>query len=203
MAILTTEEIIARFNLQVDDASELSSDEELALAQEVYEDICDDRPWEWLKKTATATTSTSVPYITLPTDFKLIAPNSYNRSVVFVGADYQEYVLVPFEQRRNYRDQDGFCYLDMVNKRLYFTKQPISAESVEYDYIMVPPVLTTGTSPLIPNKHEVISYGMAAKFNPIELTDKTASYRNENIIEYRKMLSDLATNDALLKLNIS
>jgi hypothetical protein len=47
------------------------------LLNDVYGDICDDRDWEWLKATATGTTSTTVPYIALPADFKKMTI-SYN-----------------------------------------------------------------------------------------------------------------------------
>ena len=72
---MTAEEIIARFNLQVDDSSELSSTEELALLNQCYREIQNDRSWEWLKTEETATTSISVPYIALPSDFRTLSPN--------------------------------------------------------------------------------------------------------------------------------
>lgn len=202
---MTTTEIIDRFYLQVDDSSELSDTEVLALANEVYGEIQDDRPWEWLKATKTGTTSISVPYVALPADFKSLVPNFEGRSVVFIGTDYQEYVVVPFSSRRQYRDQDGYCYLDMVNSRLYFTKQPTTANSYEYDYIMVAPDLDTSTSDPIfrAGQHQIISYGIAAKFNPIELTDKAQSYQRENTIAYNEQLSGMRLEDANIKLGIS
>ncbi len=201
---MITSDIISRFELQVDDASELSSDESLALAQEIYDDVCNDRPWEWLKTTATDTTSTSVAYVALPSDFKEISPNKDNRAVVFVGDDYSEYEVVPFSARRDYRDQDGFCYLDMVNRRLYFTLQPTAAEAIEYDYIKIPTALTASTAPVVTTSQfgNLIAYGMAAKFNPIEQSEKDKSYMKENRTEYLRLLSDLALEDANIKLRL-
>lgn len=201
---MTGTNIIARFQLQIDDASELSTDESLALLNEVYSDICNDRDWEWLKTPKADTTSITVPYVALPTNFKQLIPNSYNESVVFVGTDYQEYKVIPFSSRRDYRDQDGFCYVDMVNRRLYFTKQPTAAEAIEYDYIALPTALTAGTAPIVTTDQfgTLIAYGMAAKFSPIEQTDKSVSYRAENQIEYTKMLSDFRLEDANIKLSI-
>ena len=72
---LTGTTIIERFQLQIDDSSELSSDESLALANEIYTDIQNDRNWEWLKNTYTGTQSTSDPYVALPSDFKTLSPN--------------------------------------------------------------------------------------------------------------------------------
>lgn len=201
---MLTSAIISRFNLQVDDSSELSSDEELALANEIYSDVCNDRDWEWLKTTKADATSTSLPYVALPSNFKQLIPNKDNRSVIFVGTDYSEYEVVPFSSRRDYRNQDGFCYLDMVNRRLYFTLQPIAVKAIEYDYISTPTALTTTTAPIVTTDQfgTMIAYGMASKFNPIEQTDKKVSYQKENRMEYLKILSDLALEDANIKLSI-
>ena len=201
---MITSNIIARFNLQVDDSSQLSSDEELALANEVYVDIANDRPWEWLKTAYTGTSSISVPYIALPSDFKEILPNKDNVAVVFVGTDYSEYKVIPFSSRRDYRDQDGFCYLDIANSRLYFTLQPTTAKAIEYDYIKRPATLTTGTAPLVTTDQfgNLIAYGMASKFNPIEQSEKASSYQKENQTEYYRILSDLRMEDVNSKLSI-
>lgn len=201
---MITSEIISRFELQVDDASELSSDESLALANEIYNDIANDRPWEWLKKTATGTTSTSVAYIALPSDFKELSPNKEGKSVIFVGTDYSEYQVVPFSSRRDYRNQDGFCYIDIATSRLYFTLQPTSAKAIEYDYIHRPTALTLSTAPLVTTDQfgNLIAYGMAAKFNPIEQTDKAVSYQRENQGLFLTMLSDHRLEDANIKLGM-
>lgn len=197
---MITSEIIERFRLQVDDASELSSDEELALANQVYYDTCDDRPWEFLRKTKTGVVSTSVPYITLATDFKSFFPNEIGESRVYIGS--KPYTVVSSASRMTYDGVDGYCYLDIPNSKLYFTKQPTSALSYEYDYICVPPPLTATTAPLNTSSKfgTMIAYGMASKFNPIEQTEKSASYRNENIAEYMMMREDLAIEDAMMKL---
>lgn len=201
--MLTTAEIISRFNLQVDDASELSSDEELALANEVYNTICNDRPWEWLKKTYTGVTSTTLAYVALPSEFKELSPNSYNKSVVFVGTDRAEYMVVPLSSRRDYYNTDGYCYIDIPNQRLYFMKQPTEVKAIEYDYVSYPTALTTATSPLFNSRyHEMVSYGMAAKFSNIDQEDKSKSYKNENKQAYEDFMFDLRTEDANIKLTM-
>lgn len=202
--IMTAEDIISRFELQVDDASELSSDEELALLNEIYIDICNDRPWEWLKATATGNTSITLPYIALPSDFKELSPNKWGYSVIFVGTDYQEYKVVPFSSRRDYRNQDGFCYIDVPNQRLYFTLQPTSVKAIEYDYIKRPTAVTTSTAPLVTTDQfgKLIAYGMASKFNNIEVSDKAGSYAKENRLEYIRILQDLQMEDCNIKLSM-
>ena len=201
--MLTTAEIISRYNLQVDDASELSSDEELALANEVYNTICNDRPWEWLKRTYTGVTSTTLAYVALPSDFKELSPNSYNKSVVFVGTDRSEYIVVPLSSRRDYYNTDGYCYIDIPNQRLYFMKQPTEVKDIEYDYVSYPTALTTATSPLFNSRyHEMVSYGMAAKFSNIDQEDKAKSYKNDNKQVYNDFMFDLRTEDANIKLTM-
>ncbi len=201
---MITSDIIARYNLQVDDASQLSSDEEIALANEIYVDIANDRPWEWLRSVETNSTSISVPYIDLPANFKEMTMNKDNKSVVFVGDDFQEYTVVPFASRRDYRNQDGFCYVDVPNLKLYFTLQPTSVKAVEYDYIKRPETLTLSDEPLVANDQfgKLIAYGMAAKFNSIEQSEKGSSYQKENQAEYYRLLSDVRMEDVNIKLSM-
>jgi len=200
---MTSDTIIERFHLQVDDSSEMSTSEEFALLNQVYTDVQNDRPWEWLRATATGTTSTSVPYIALPSDFKEMTQNKDNKTVVFVGTDYAEYIVIPFSSRRDYRNQDGYCYIDIPNSRLYFTLQPTSAKTIEYDYIKIATTLVTGASPLVTSENfgNMLAYGMAEKFAPIEQSNKATSYAPENRVTFSSMLQDLAIQDAQIKLS--
>lgn len=203
--MMNTANIIDRYNLQNDDASELSTDEELALAQEVYDDICNERPWEWLKSTFTDVTSTTLPYIALPANFREFSQNKNGEIVVFVGNDYSEYKVIPFSSRRDYRNKSGFCYVDVVNSRLYFTLQPTSVMNIEFDYIRYAPSLTLSTEPLVTTDQfgNLIAYGMAVKFSNIEQADKASgvsSYQSENRVQYNNILSDLRLQDSNLKI---
>lgn len=197
---MTGAQIITLFELQVDDMTELSSSEELDLLNAVYQELMASRPWEITKKAATGTTSTSVPYITLPSDFGyLVANNNYTergmyaeRPVVFVGANYDPYKVVSWSDRRQYREDSNACYIDIVNSRLVFTKQPTSALAVEYDYSSVPADLTTGTSPVFPARfHKMLAYAMAVDDTIIQMSDKAKSYAAENQARYEKYMSDM------------
>ena len=229
---LTWQDILNRFYLQVDDSSALSSDEALALANEVYSEIQQDRDWEWLKTSYSGTQSTSVSYIALPSDFRNICPNymasiglnfwnvgvpvgwtwnmyssnvsGANSSVVFVGSTFSPYLVIPFSQRRNYRNASNMCYIDFSTNRLYFTLQPTVANAVEYDYVKNATALTTSTSPLFQDGfHDIISYWMAVKFNPIEQTDKAQSYQGINKQLYHEKLSRLRMLDAQQKTQLA
>jgi len=197
---MTVDEIIAKFELQVDDASELSSDESLDLANDIYQEIQDDRPWEWLRSTYTGTTSTTVPYIALPSDFKMMMPNSYNETVVYVGTDYSPYKIIGYDQRRDYRNIDGYAYVDFPNSRLVFTLQPTTAKTIEYDYIKIATPLVLGATPLGRGTPKAIVFGMASRFPSIEQAEKDTSYAPDNKATYRSLVSDMAIEDANLKL---
>lgn len=201
---MRTTDILAKFRLQVDDASELSSQEELDLANDVYGTICDDRDWEWLKSTATGTLSTSVDYVALPANFKKLIPNEYSKSYVLVGDSYEPYLVIPFSSRREYRNIGGYCYIDQANMRLVFTKQPTTASSYEFDYIIVAPDLDEVSSePLFRSGLDpIIAYGMAAMFSNIEQPEKNLSYQRENQQLFNSSLSDMGTEDAMIKLSI-
>lgn len=197
------QQIIDRFNLDTDDSSELSDQEAIDLSNDIYGDICDDRDWEWLKKTFTGVTSSTVNYISLPTDFKKFVPNKDGDSQVLLGITYQPYKIIPFSSRRDHVNQDGYVYLDAVNKRIVFTKQPNGGIAIEFDYIMIQPDLTLSTEPLFRSGfHPMIAFEMASRFPAIEQANKLTSYSPEYHKQYLDQLHDLAMEDALLKLAI-
>lgn len=204
---MTGAEIITAFELQVDDLTELSSVEELALANKVYHKIAMDRPWEILKKTHAGTQSVTVPYIALPSDFAYLTEN-YNhtdrsyyagRPVVFIGTNYQPYEVVSWSDRRTVRTDTNKCYIDIANSRLYFTVQPTTAQTVEFDYMSVPTDITTGTSPVFPARfHKIFQHGMAVEDFVLQLSDKAKSYAPENRALYESYLEDMAMWNAEL-----
>jgi hypothetical protein len=192
----TASQIIADFELQVDDSTELSSTEELSVLNRIYKYICSQKAWEFLKKAHTGTTSTTLPYISLPSDFGYLTQNynytetfSYEASnpVVFVGTAYKPYKVVSWSDRRQYLNQDNVCYIDIANSRLYFAKQPTSAESIEFDYISDPVSLTLSDTPLIPERFQpMLQYAMAVEDSIIQQSDKAKSYKNENQAKYKE-----------------
>ncbi len=210
----TTQEIITAFELYVDDATELSSAEELTLANKIYRKVLNDRPWSFLKKSFTGTTSTTVPYVELPSDFKYILANySYTDNtidnapvsapvVVFVGTNYSPYRVVNWSDRRQYRNQNNICYIDPVSSRLYFTIQPTSAQPIEFDYVYKPVDLTLATRPVWDSDFDdIITHGMASEDYIIQQFDKAKSYAQENQAKYAKYLLDMQYNDSQFILN--
>lgn len=155
---------------------------------DAYYDVTDDRNWSWARATFTGTTSTSVDYVALPSDFSLILPNlnssvgyGYNNlgvphgsssrysqriytpyagvSTVIVGSTRSIYTVIDISQRNNYYNMDGFVYIDIPNSRLVFTKQPTTAQSITYDYKIIPTAITANTSPLFPARfHKLLVF---------------------------------------------
>lgn len=195
--------IIAKFRTRIDSQDELTDDEAIDLVNTIYKNILNDRDWEFLKKTYSGTTSTSVDYVALPSDFKYMSPNQENKMVVFIGTGNREYQVIPYQRRRDYRNADGYCYLDMRQSRLYFTKQPTAAESIEYEYIYDPGAITTSTSPVFHSDyHEMIAYGMAEDWASIDESEKGRSYYRENGAKFKFKLDQMAMDDARIKLSI-
>jgi hypothetical protein len=207
---MTTAEIISKFELYVDDATELSSTEELDLANKIYQKVCSYRPWEFLKKTATGTIVSGE--ITLPTDFAYVATNSQSTDpnveqdtvtapkVVFVGTDLAPYRIVNFSDRRQYKEQN-VCYIDPSDSKIKFIVTPTQT-SYEFDYIKVPSDLIVGTSPIFPARfHDIIVHGMASEDYIIQQFDKAKAYIQENAVKYSSILADMSYWNAMQNFN--
>lgn len=195
----TAQQIITDFELQIDDTTDLSSDEELRVLNKVARDIYTNQVWEFLKKAYTTTTDSN-QYVSLPSDFQFILQNnnytdssfSAKRPVVFVGSNYSPYQVVSWSDRRQYRDQDGYCYVDIVNLRLYFTKQLSAGLNVEFDYQYMPEDLTISDTPTLPSRfHDIFKYAMAVEDSIIQQSDKAKSYAPENRGKYKEILQNI------------
>jgi len=208
---MTKQETINTFHLYMDDTSDLSTQEESDLYDRVLQKIYMDRPWEFLKKEKSDTTSTTLPYISLPTDFVYLTQNhNYSQineeasgPVIFVGAGYSPYKVVSWSDRRQYRNQDGYAFIDIVNRRLYFAQQPTQALPVEYDYHFLPTALTPGQSPVFPvgaaaAGDKAIFHAMCVDSFVIQQSDKARSYASENQALHQAAMAELAFFNANL-----
>lgn len=185
---MTKSELIVKAQLYLDDTSDLSSAEFSDLFDKMYRKVNSYLPWEGTKSEGTGTTSTTVPYVALPSDFLYLTANANytdsseyaSRPVVFRGTGYTPYEVVSWSDRRQYR-QDSKAYIDFANSRLYFTKQPTVAESVEFDYHAQQTALTDNDSPWFPEEyHDVLYHMMVSDDFIIQQSDKAKSYKSEN-----------------------
>lgn len=190
MAILETAgDIITKFELYVDDTTELSSDEELDLLEQKCQDVASELPWEILKNTAALTTNGTTT-VSLPSRFAYITENqNYSddndyagQPVVYVGSNYDPYKLVSWSDRRSYRNRSGHCWVDMPNNTLEFAVAPANGLAVEFDYIAYPTSLTATTDVVwIPERfRNVLVHLMATDDFIIQQSEKARSYKNEN-----------------------
>jgi len=187
---MTKLQIITRAQLWLDDTSELSTQEFSDAFDTNYRKINRERPWEYTKSEASGTTSTSVPYISLPADFLYLTANANHTTsnyeaetpVIFVGSDYDEYEVVSWSDRRQYRTHSNKAYIDFSNSRLYFTVQPTVAEAVEFDYHAQQTALTDSDSPAFPEEfHDILVHMIVADDFAIQASDKAKSYRSDNM----------------------
>ena len=89
--------------------------------------------------------------------------------------------MVSWSDRRKYRDASGYCYIDFANSRLVFTKQPSSAQAVEFDYHGAQTALASGESPWFPEEyHDAIYHLMCVDSFVIQQSPKAKSYKSEN-----------------------
>lgn len=203
---MNAREILDKFYLWAND-QDLGDLDALDLANEEYRDILEEREWEFLKKTTSGlVTSITVPYIDLPADFgRLISKDSSKQNrVIRVGSTYQQYREVAYDTIRNNRTNTQGWYIDDSANRLYFTTQPASVQSVEFDYLYTPAdlVLTPSpTSPVFPMEgaHKAIPLRMAGNFTMMEGAEKGRSYQDEMLAEADKRLSRMRRADALRK----
>lgn len=203
--MLTGAEIIAKFELYVDDGTELSSAEELDLLNKIYRKVCRYRPWEFLKKPCTTAISSNA--ITLPTDFAFLANNYQSTDssvatqsetapkVVFVGTNLTPVRFVNYSDRRQYQNQN-VCYIDPTSSSIKFVRTQTET-TAEFDYIRVPDALTTGTSPVFHSDfHDILYHGMASDDYIIQQFDKARSYAKENTDKYNAYLLDMSYTNA-------
>lgn len=204
---MTKDQTIAKFRLYADDMSELSSQEESDLYDKIYQKVWSDRAWLFTRTQGSGNTSVSSPDVSLPADFRAMASNKtgaeasdYGEApVVFVGTDLKEYRVVNFENRRAYRDQDGWLYVDVAGNKLVFTRQPTAVMPVEFDYIKAAPALTGSQSPVWPEEyHHVIYHGMLVDHDIIRQSDKAKSYQGENFAQYEDYIGRMALWNANL-----
>lgn len=194
--------IINNFNLYVDDQADLSSAEELSLLNKWYRIVLENRPWNFLIREFT-TTTTGADFVDLPTDFAYITNNDQTydeerNTVAFINKN--PYQIVPFQERRQWLDRDNIAWVNVAENRLYFSKAPLAGKAVSLDYVYVPDDLTLVTQPVFPPRfHSIVYHGMATDFNLIEQSEKGLSYRQENEQQFDRYLTDMAYWDTQFK----
>lgn len=198
----TGQQIIDDFRTLIDSQDDLSDEAVLDIAQQVIDIIINDRDWNFLRKTATGTLTTSDIEYDLPTDFRGLTENyedcnGFPQRILFVDTTFERYHWINMSQRRNFIDSNGYAYIDLRQKKFVLTKLEQNSRIFEYDYFYNPDDITLITSPIIPiNFHAAISKLMAVLWADIDQTDRSFSYAAENNIEFQNYLADMQIQDA-------
>jgi hypothetical protein len=186
---MTSEKIIEKFELYVDDATELSSTDELELLNKKYQEVCSERPWEFLKKAFSGFINGTS--INLPTDFQYILDTEVNAlqgKFVFVNERY--FKVLNFSERRDYENKGGYCWLNMSNNTLEFSESV--SGTLKFDYIYTPEDLDLDDEPIFPPRfHDVLAHLMASDDYMIQQFDKAKSYAGENEMKAEKILDQM------------
>ena len=204
---LTGQQIIERFELYTDDTTDLSSDEELTLANDKLRLVYMEQPWEFLRRKKTGSVE-SDGKITVPTDFDELMEN-YSEDptisepllkVIFIRSQRSPYFFVPMGQR-NANQFSNVCWIDPSDGKINFAQSPGTGASYEFDYKTSPDDIAVGTSPKLPPEyHPMIVFLMLIDEEIIKKSEKARSSMQENAVQYQKYLKNLKLRDARFKL---
>lgn len=182
----------------MDDTTELSDSEELRLLNKIYNRVSTVHTWKRLIQEYSGTASGTT--LSLPERFAYVVENdNYTENgqygggrVVYIGSEYTPWKLVDISDRRNYRNRNGFAWVDLANSNLVFSTDP-GAKAVEYDYLEFPTPLTdTSDTFWIPDAYTPILYhGMCIDDFVIQQSEKARSYRDEHLGSYNMYLNDM------------
>lgn len=204
---LTGQQIIDRFELYTDDTTDLSSDEELILANDKLRLVYMEQPWEFLRRKKAGVIE-SDGKITLSSDFDEFLENfsddaAYGEpvmKVVYIGNQKAPYLVVPMGQR-NANSFSNVCWIDPTDGKINFVQSPGVGATYEYDYKTSPDDITVATSPKLPAEyHPMIVFSMLIDEEIIKKSEKARSSMQDNAVQYQRYLKNLKLRDARFKL---
>lgn len=204
---LTGQQIIDRFELYTDDTTDLSSDEELILANDKLRLIYMEQPWEFLRRKKSGSVE-SDGKITPPADFDELMENFSEdptigepiTKVVYLGGNKSPHLVVPMGQR-NANNYSNVCWIDPTDGKINFAQSPGSGAAYEFDYKTSPDDIAVGTSPKLPPEyHPMIVFLMLIDEEIIKKSEKARSSMQDNAVQYQRYLKNLKLRDARFKL---
>lgn len=182
---MTKNQIITKAKLYLDDTSELSDAEFSDLFDKMYNEINTSHTWEGTKVAYSGTASGTT--LALPSDFLYLTANhnytdaSYEagRPVVFVGTNFSPVHVVSWSDRRQYRNNPNYAWIDFANGNLEFGAAV--NDIVEYDYHGQKASLGLEESPWFPAEyHDALYHMMVSDDYMIQQSPKSKSYAREN-----------------------
>ncbi len=188
-----SQHIIDEFHTIIGDSTELSSDEELKLLNKIYFEVINSREWEILKKEATG--SVNGLTIAQPADFGSLV--LFPDPVIYLGDTNKRCNVIPFAERRIYKNQNNAAYYDARQKQIVFMTAQDDTYSFDYNYI--PAELALDTAPVFPARFwGLFAFFMASDNDFIQLMDKARSYASENRMRGQMILDQMVMWDSKL-----
>ena len=187
--------IIDKFELLIGDS--LDPDFSLQLVNDAKNSIETELQLEITKKLnssgATVAGQTYTTSESLPSDFL---------SPLAIRVGTQRVYPIPFEGQIDYRDINGYYWIDLANDVYYLTGTQGSANTIYFFYQRETDDLTVSTSPVWPTRfHSLIPYEMARKYFAIDAGEKGRSWLPEMQAFYMELKRQIIDWDSKLKLN--
>ncbi len=204
---LTGQQIIEKFETYTDDTTDLSSDEEISLANDKLRLIYMEQPWEFLRRKKSGVVGNDGK-IALPTDFDEFLENYSDdpsigeaiMRVLYIGSQKAPYLIVPMGQR-NVNNFSNVCWIDPSDSKINFSQNPGTGASYEFDYKTSPDDITVNTSPALPPEyHPMIVFAMLIDEEIIKKLEKARSSMQDNAVQYQRYMKNLKLRDARFKL---
>jgi hypothetical protein len=191
------QDILNNFHTLIGDGTELSTTEELALLNKIYSEVLGSKQWEFLKKEKTGLISGTE--VNQPADFS----NLTDDLVIYLGENNNPFKVIPFTERRLYKNNNNFCYYDARQGKFVFLRE--QNDTYNFDYIYNPDELsiTPASNPVFPNKYwGMLSFFMASDNSFIQLDEKARSYSAENRARGQSILDDMKLwNDKIIMMS--
>tara|TARA_R110000851_G_scaffold262727_1_gene415222 strand:- start:363 stop:953 length:591 start_codon:yes stop_codon:yes gene_type:complete len=188
---MQTEKVINKFRVWVDDASELSIEEELDLAHEKLDEILGERTWSFLKKTASVDIVNSE--VILPEDFKYVIKVGLPEDYLYVKVGNVKVRIVALEDRFEW-GTTTVAYIDYSESKIKFN-QSISGIA-EFDYIMESSELSMDSVVIGPRSMGyAVARLMARDFYTLDQTENGRSQYQSNEMAYQKLLDQMSVQD--------
>lgn len=185
--LLNTQQIIDKFEEYIGDGTVLSSEDEIELADKIYHEILGMHEWEFLKKEATGSISGTT--IDQPDDFDRLTVDP----IIYLGSNNRPVQVVPFTERRTYKNTNNKAYYDARQQQFVFMKE--HNDTYSFDYIYLPESLSVGeegVSPIwLPKYNYAIVHLMCIDSDIIELSEKARSYAPENTAKAAAIIQDM------------
>lgn len=193
--------------MYTDDTTELSSDEEILLANDKLRVIYMEQTWEFLRKKASGVVGID-GMISVPSDFDELMENYSEdpgvseplQKVVYIGGSKMPYFVIPMGQR-NANQASNVCWYDPSSGKIAFATSPGSGTVFEFDYKSSPDDITVGTSPKLPaDYHPMVVFLMLVDEEVIKKSEKARSNVDVNQAQFNRYMKNLKLRDARFKL---